>query len=139
MAKKTGTDTKKTPQPALAIETVPILSLRTDPANARRHSTRNIDAIKDSLRRFGLQKPIVVKKDNTILAGNGTWFAARELGWQEIAIVRTDLEGTAAVAYSLLDNRTTDLSVFDPDILQAQISTLTEDGWTPEDLGEDVL
>ena len=43
-----------------------------DPANARKHSERNLDAIKGSLAKFGQRKPIVVDRRGRILAGNGT-------------------------------------------------------------------
>jgi len=39
----------------MLIETVPVQSLVFDPANARTHNPKNIDAIKSSLARFGQQ------------------------------------------------------------------------------------
>ena len=44
----------------------PIAELTHDPANARSHPERNLDAIKESLSRFGQQKPIVVARDGTV-------------------------------------------------------------------------
>ncbi len=41
----------------LEIKRVPLGSLHLDPANARTHGERNLEAIKGSLARFGLQKP----------------------------------------------------------------------------------
>ena len=49
-----------------------IADLSADPANARKHSERNIESIMASLRRFGQQKPIVVDKSGVVRAGNGT-------------------------------------------------------------------
>ena len=118
----------------MKIETVPIDSVFQDPANARRHDTKNILAIKSSLARFGLQKPLVVTEDNVIRAGNGTWQAAKELGWKEISIIRTDLKGVEAVAYALADNRSSELASWDPVVLEAEISALTEEGWGEVDL-----
>ena len=56
-----------------------IADLSEDPANARTHSERNIDAIVASLRRFGQQKPIVVDSNGVVRAGNGTLVAAKAL------------------------------------------------------------
>ena len=105
MAKQTNT-TRET----LHVEPASVDSLSADPANVRTHDKRNIDAIKASLRRFGQQKPIVVDGDGVVVAGNGTLAAARELGWQEIAVARTNLKGADAVAYAIADNRTAELA-----------------------------
>ena len=112
----------------LKIERVPLDSLHLDPANARAHGPRNLEAIQGSLARFGQVKPIVVDGDGVIRAGNGTFEAARELGWDDIQIVRTDLAGTEATAYSIADNRTADLAEWDDETLGALLDELrTED------------
>jgi hypothetical protein len=95
------------------VEVVAIGSVTQDPSNVRRHNERNLEAIMASLRRFGQQKPVVVDDQGVVRAGNGTVLAATKLGWESIAIVRSDLEGAAATAYAIADNRTTDLSEFD--------------------------
>jgi len=87
----------------MKIETVSIDSLSLDPANARLHSPRNLEAIKSSLRRFGQQKPIVVGANNVVRAGNGTLQAAKALGWKEIKIVRTKLVDSEASAFAIAD------------------------------------
>lgn len=94
----------------MKIERVAITSISTDPANVREHDDRNMDAIRGSLVRFGQQKPIVVDRDGIVRAGNGTYLAAVSLGWTEIDIVRTNLVGTNATAYSIADNRSGELS-----------------------------
>lgn len=102
---------------ALKTESVLIDSVTQDPSNAMGHPERNIETIKGSLKRFGQQKPIVVSSDGIIRAGNGTWQAAKALGWGTIEIVRTDLKGVEATAYSIADNRTAELSEWDSETL----------------------
>ncbi|MGZ3379604.1 MAG: hypothetical protein ACXVBB_05010 [Isosphaeraceae bacterium] len=97
----------------MKIANVPIDSIHADPANVRRHPQRNLDCIKASLARFGQQKPIVVDAAGIVRAGNGTLDAARSLGWEKIAVVRTPLAGTEATAYSIADNRTGELAEWD--------------------------
>jgi len=75
------------------IKIVGIDTLIFDPANARKHNPKNIEAIKGSLARFGQQKPIVIDKNNVVIAGNGTLQAAKELGLDKIAVHVTSLEG----------------------------------------------
>lgn len=109
------------------VETVPISSISKDPANVRRHSRKNLDAIKASLRAFGQQKPIVVSKAGIVLAGNGTMEAALELGWEKIQVIHSDLEGTAATAYAIADNRTAELAEWDHEGLAQQLAAIQID------------
>jgi hypothetical protein len=50
-----------------------ISELSPDPHNARRHEEKSIEAIKNSLQKFGQQKPIVVNLQNIVIAGNGVF------------------------------------------------------------------
>jgi ParB family chromosome partitioning protein len=98
-------------------QTIPISELHNDPANARRHDQRNIDAIMASLARFGQQKPIVIDSRNIVRAGNGTLAAAKALGWKEISVVKSDLPLAELTAYAIADNRTAELAEWDNDAL----------------------
>jgi DNA modification methylase len=111
----------------LEVVQIPIDQLSLDPANARTHPDRNLEAIVASLRRFGQQKPIVVDSSNVVRAGNGTLDAAKRLGWDSIAAVRTDLKGSEAIAYAIADNRTSELADWDNDVLAAQLNGLLAD------------
>jgi ParB-like chromosome segregation protein Spo0J len=106
----------------MIVESIDIALLHLDPANARKHSRPNIEAIKSSLARFGQQKPIVVDSKNVVRAGNGTLVAATELGWTKINIVRTDLAGVEATAFAIADNRTAELAQWDPQTLSALLA-----------------
>ena len=99
------------------IERRKISELKNDPANARKHSPRNLKAIRDSLDVFGQQKPIVVDARGVVIAGNGTLEAARDLGWEEIAVAVTDLDPAHAQAFGIADNRTAELAEWDTDVL----------------------
>jgi len=101
----------------MTIARVPITSISPDPANARKHPKRNVDAIVASLRRFGQQRPIVVDAKNVVRAGNGTLQAAKQLGWTEIDIVRSDLPPSELTAFAIADNRTAELAAWDDDVL----------------------
>jgi hypothetical protein len=123
-------------------QTIAITELSLDPSNVRKHSRRNLDAIKASLRKFGQQKPIVVDAKGIVLAGNGTLTAAQELGWTEIQIVRTELAGVEATAFAIADNRTAELAEWEDSLndvlksLQDEGVDLADLGYSPEDLGQ---
>ena len=110
----------------MKVESVPIATLSQDPANARKHDDKNLEAIKASLRRFGQQKPIVVDSSNVVRAGNGTLAAATALGWDSINVVQTDLQGSEATAYAIADNRTAELAEWDDSVLAASLSSLAD-------------
>ena len=121
----------------MKIETVDIELLKLDPKNARKHNDKNLDAIKGSLQKFGQQKPIVIDEFNIIIAGNGLFQAAKELGYRTITIVRTNLKGRELTAYGLADNRTTDLSTWDDDILGELLHDLRENDFDLTSIGFD--
>lgn len=119
--------TSQTPRISESLQhlAVDIDSLVHDPANARKHDERNIAAIKASLARFGQVKPVVVADNGvTVIAGNGTLQAAKELGWDQIAAATTTLDGSEATAYAIADNKTAELAEWDDDVLAQLIDAL---------------
>ena len=84
--------------------TVPIGKITPHPQNPR---NGDIDAIAISLRNNGQYRPIVVnKRNNQILAGNHTYHAAMQLGWDSIAITYVDVDDDTAIKIMLVDNPT---------------------------------
>ena len=108
----------------MKIEIVAIDSVQFDPANVRKHGEKNLGAIKSSLLRFGQQKPIVVDAKGIVRAGNGTLAALKALGWKEVRIVRSTLEGSEATAYAIADNRTAELAEWHDDALSQTLAAL---------------
>jgi site-specific DNA-methyltransferase (adenine-specific) len=121
----------------LKIETVAISSLTPDPVNARKHDARNLQAIENSLLKFGQRKPICVTPDSIVVAGNGTLEAAKNLGWTEIVIARTPVGWSweQIRAFALADNRTAELAEWDDKVLADQLLELDANGWELEELG----
>lgn len=120
----------------MQVKAIAIDSLRLDDSNARKHSERNLAAIKESLSRFGQRKPIAVR-GTKVLAGNGTLEAARQLGWTEIQVVEVpdDWDDDTAKAYALADNRTAELAEWDEATLAKQLLELEDADWDIEALG----
>jgi site-specific DNA-methyltransferase (adenine-specific) len=106
---------------------VPIADLTPDPANARKHGQRNLDAIKASLAAFGQRKPLVVQRQGMIVrAGNGTMQAAKALGWEHIAAVVIDEDSAQAVQFAIADNRTAELAEWDDETLASLLDGMDE-------------
>ena len=139
---------------------VPIESLQGLAGNPR---VGDVAAVVASLERFGQRKPIVVRKDDgTIIAGNHTWQAAKQLGWTEIAVAFVSDDDATAQAFALADNRTAELGSYDDVALKERIEKVaavdpdlvTASGWSegavqelldkieatqPKELKEDVI
>lgn len=104
--------------------------LTPDKRNARKHNLRNISMVEHSLETDGFGRSILIDAEGNILAGNGVTEAAGNVGLEDvivvpsdgtkvIAIQRTDVEpgSERAIRLAIADNRTTDLSEFDPTVL----------------------
>jgi hypothetical protein len=126
--------------PTLQPLAVSIDGLVLDPNNARLHPERNMEAIKLSLATYGQLKPLVVRRDtNTVIAGNGTLQAARELGWTELAVNYVDMGDGEAAGYGLADNRTSELAKWDVDVIEKLDRIIRESGgptigWSKDEL-----
>jgi ParB-like chromosome segregation protein Spo0J len=107
---------------------VPCDSLVLDPANARKHPDKNLEAIKGSLRSFGQVKSIVVRKETGIVVcGNGTLEAARSLSWSHIAANFISLNDTQAAALAIADNRAGELAEWDQEALDKLLASVRVD------------
>ncbi|REJ65182.1 MAG: hypothetical protein DWQ28_09165 [Proteobacteria bacterium] len=102
--------------------------LKSDHQNARKRTDRSAELIKESLQRYGAARSIVIDEDNRILAGNGTIEGAKEAGIDRIRVIETDGDEVIAVrrtglteeqkiGLALADNRTSDLSEWDQEML----------------------
>lgn len=107
---------------------VDISTLTPDPSNARRHSQRNLDAIKTSFQAFGQHQPIVVQEEGRLVRiGNGRLEAAKALGWTHIAAVVVAESNVVAIARAIADNKTAELATWDMVSLGNLMTGLRED------------
>ncbi len=73
---------------------IKINSLISAPYNPRYISREELEFLKESIKKFGLRKGIVVNthpdRKNIIIGGNQTVQALKELGWTEISVEKVD-------------------------------------------------
>ena len=69
---------------------LPVADLKPWDRNARTHSKKQVRQIADSITVFGFTNPILVDRDNTILAGHGRVAAAQLLGMERVKSKRND-------------------------------------------------
>jgi DNA modification methylase len=95
--------TTPTTLPSLTVVEVPIDDLRPDPANPRRISEDELDALERSLRQFGFVQPVLARReDRRVIGGHQRLVAARRLGltsvpvtWLDVTVEQARLLGLA--------------------------------------------
>lgn len=125
------------PKPQLQVERVALDTLLEHPRNAR---IGDVDAIAESLQAHGAYKPLIVQKSTRqVLAGNHTLQAMRRLGWTEADVVVLDVDDEEALRILLIDNRSSDASAYDDELLVEllqELPDLTGTGYTEDDLDD---
>ena len=106
-----------------------INNLKSDHKNARKRTDRSAALIAESLKRYGAARSIVIDEDGRILAGNGTVEGAKKAGINKVRIIeaegdeliavrRTGLSEDEKVGLAIADNRSSDLSEWDNEMLR---------------------
>lgn len=120
------------------IEHLGIESLIPYARNARTHSDEQIAQIAGSIKEFGFNNPVLIDKDNGVIAGHGRLAAARKLGLKEIPCIRLEhLTETQRKAYILADNRIALNSGWETELLSIELKELQDFGIDLEGLGFD--
>jgi ParB-like chromosome segregation protein Spo0J len=92
--------------PSLAVEQVPIDELHPDPANPRRISDDELDALERSLREFGFVQPVLARReDRIVIGGHQRLVAARRLGLATVPVTWLDISVEQARLLGLALNR----------------------------------
>ena len=127
-----------------------INNLKADHKNARKRTSQSKFLIEESLKRYGAARSIVIDESGRILAGNGTVEGAKQAGISKVRIVETDGDEIIAVrrtglsedekiGLALADNRTSDLSEWDGDMLQQLSDNHDISPWFSEDDLNEIL
>ena len=96
--------------------------------NARVHDEAQIAQIAGSIKEFGFNNPILIDRDNGIIAGHGRVMAARKLGLTEVPTILLDhLNETQRRAYILADNRIAINSTWDNEMLSLELMDIKDD------------
>lgn len=108
-------------------EHVSIRTIRPHPDNPRKHPREQIRALARSMKTFGFTAPVLVDRNDQIVAGHGRYEAAVLLGWETIPVIRLDdLSPEKARAYMLADNKLSDRSEWDVEKLGRHFQELRE-------------
>jgi len=96
--------------------------------NPRRVPEEAVNALAESIRRFGYQQPIVVDAEGVIIIGHTRYAAVRKLGWTEVPIlIVTHLSAKQVKQLRVIDNRVAEFTSWDLDALTDELGDLDED------------
>lgn len=109
----------------MKIEILPINKIKPYENNAKLHPKEQIEQIKKSIKEFGNNDPIAIDENNVIIEGHGRFIALKELGYDEVEIIRlSHMTDEQKKAYILAHNKLTMNSGFDIDILELELDDI---------------
>ena len=109
-------------------------NIKLDPKNYRVHNDKNKKVIRQSLEECGAGRSVLMDKENVMIAGNGVYEQAKQLGipvriiesdGKELVVIkRTDLstDDEKRKLLALADNHASDLSDFDIELVLQDFS-----------------
>ena len=109
----------------MKIEIADISSIKPYENNPRKLSEKAIETVAMSLKEYGFRQPIVVDKDRIIVVGHTRFRASKKLGFKEVPITIADnLTPEQINAYRIADNRTSEESEWDSELLKMELKEL---------------
>ena len=98
--------------------------------NSRTHSDEQVAQVAASIKEFGFTNPILLDKENVIIAGHGRMLAAQRLGLSEVPCIRLDhLTEAQKKAYIIADNKLALNAGWDNELLGLELGELRDEGF----------
>ena len=93
--------------------------------NAKKHPEEQIELIMKSISEFGFNVPVILTKENVLIAGHGRLIAAVRLSMETVpAVYKENLSDAQVKAYRIMDNKSSE-SGWDFDLLKEDFDSLT--------------
>ena len=112
-----------------AIKTISIAELKPYQGNAKIHGKRQIEALAESIKEFGFLSPVLIDKNNVIIAGHGRVQATTLAGLEKVPCVCVEgLTEEQKKAYIIADNRLSEVdSGWDMEIVAQELASISLD------------
>ena len=95
--------------------------------NNPRNNENAIDKVASSIKEFGFKVPIVIDKNNVVITGHTRLLASKKLGLKEVpCVVANDLSEAQIKAFRIADNKVSEYSKWDKDLLRIELEGLEE-------------
>lgn len=96
--------------------------------NNPRHNDEAVEQVKASIEEFGFKVPIIIDKNNVIVAGHTRLKASQALGLEKVPCIRADdLTDDQIRAFRLADNKVSELATWDMDKLSVELDEIDMD------------
>ena len=96
--------------------------------NNPRINDEAVAGVKASIKEFGFKVPIIIDKNNVIVAGHTRYKASIELGLDKVpCIIADDLTDDQIKAFRIADNKVAEKAEWDLDLLQGELETIEMD------------
>lgn len=96
--------------------------------NNPRNNDEAVKYVAESIKEFGFKIPMVIDSENVIVCGHTRYKAAKELGIEEVpCIIADDLTEDQIKAFRLADNKVSEFSKWDIEMLNSELEELELD------------
>ena len=110
----------------IKIEYLPIEKVKPYLRNPRKND-KAVDIVEKSIKEFKFRNPIVLDKNNEIVAGHTRLKAAIKLKYKEVPTIKiTDLTEDQIKAFRIMDNKSQEYADWDNDILADEFNALED-------------
>lgn len=94
--------------------------------NPRNNNSEAVEKVASSIKQFGFKVPVIIDENNIIVAGHTRVLAAKKLKMKQIPVIKAgDLNDDQVKAFRIADNRVTEESTWDYELLQKEIEDLS--------------
>lgn len=96
--------------------------------NNPRNNDEAVEFVANSIKEFGFKNPIILDKDNVIIAGHTRYKASQKLGLDKVPVIyANDLTDEQVKAYRLADNKVSEKAEWDLNMLEGELADLDID------------
>lgn len=95
--------------------------------NAKKHPKEQVERIANSIKEFGFTQPVIIDKNNYVVAGHGRILGAKKAGLKQVpTVMLEDLTEEQIKAYRLVDNKLNE-SDWDFGLVDEELELLSDD------------
>src|SRR5574344_764912 len=108
----------------LNVVTMKIVDLKAYENNPRKNE-KAVDAVANSINSFGFKVPVIIDKNNVVVAAHTRLMACKKLGIDEVTcVIDDDLTEDQIKAFRIADNKTAELADWDFDKLKEELGSI---------------
>ena len=95
--------------------------------NNPRNNEEAIDKVASSIQEFGFKVPVIIDENNVVVTGHTRLLASKKLGLKTVpCVIADDLTEAQIKAFRIADNKVSEYSKWDKDLLRIELEGLEE-------------